>query len=995
MAGQDNTHQILTQNGVEQVNSQDYGKKLQNVTEIVSQIKVQVDSSTDGKVDAVNEAKIATVNNEMNEQFKNYFQEILKTPNSQDAQKVESLKKTLDELVKKMEAKNPDWKNDEKMKWLVVLMNTLNVSVNANVTAPEQVNESPDIKLSLTGSLDGVVKLGENEKTQWRFYSNLVLQKIAEQTEQKVQDAQEVTASQTVATQGASWVEVSQQVEIQTATQQQAPKENLEVSKLTLAVENLIKQNNDAKSFLEKDKDNAELQRASTLLDNMKIVIDNPNQSNVQILQKFIYDNMTDNEQKVNFINSNKNRQKYRKLRITSQNISKFGWENADFDGRFWKSTLSGMEEILTKTSAYLSEVKKAQDAQKSTVTIQNQTTNTINVQNNTGTNAPTTNPDVQQQPLDTTPLQINGQSYPVLPNSAQLAAQNHLGGATFYSMSNAPMWMPMMQNWMPYLTDNLMTKVEQKYYVKLNSIPGMLYRVSVDASWNICPIVEEVDTNLGDRIWWAVERKSVIPDNVSCANYLWSKIKGQVINDFWIAWDKSKKDYVLNSYGQSLTIEPMTIDWNWVSSDVSTCLKFLNLTNYLRWNGVGNTKWLDPDLKWDNGQVLVRVNKKNLLNSNGDRLKKRWTPLNLANFWLNNVSRDVWKKYIKYNNHEDWEDNWDKKKENRIYKKLDIPNVAPTVVPTGPIQQVSVDNSAVVTTGVDAQAWQIQQINNQPIQSQQIQQVDNQSNTPPVQPVAPVQPAAPTQPNTPSVTVTNDTQVNTWNTNVTTSTQVEVNPPKPKSEKPVAPAAPKPAPKLEVENPDPENVTQYGLFWNNKSIDYGWRKNLGIPKSTVAVYTEGKKASSNLYFYIDKSTNKLYGIAPGDDPYFKTEVIKDWLIPWQDVVNVCEAWAKKLNTLLGKNRNVWLSSIKIEWGKYIWIPPVSGPWFVSLVRSVELDPVKINKIIHNENIFATTPSVNRNTPTNTPRSTSTNTSGNWDYLNANSSMSDWMNAGQ
>ena len=35
----------------------------------------------------------------------------------------------------------------------------------------------------------------------------------------------------------------------------------------------------------------------------------------------------------------------------------------------------------------------------------------------------------------------------------------------------------------MPYLTDNLMTKVEQKYYVKLNSIPGMLYRVSVDAS--------------------------------------------------------------------------------------------------------------------------------------------------------------------------------------------------------------------------------------------------------------------------------------------------------------------------------------------------------------------------------------------------------------------------------------------------------------------------------------------------------------------------------
>ena len=102
------------------------------------------------------------------------------------------------------------------------------------------------------------------------------------------------------------------------------------------------------------------------------------------------------------------------------------------------------MQGILDKTSSYLSDVKKVQDTQKPTVTIQNQTTNTINVQNNTGTNTPTnapaTNPDVQQQPLDTTPLQINGQSYPVLSNSAQLAAQNHLGGATFYSMSNAPM---------------------------------------------------------------------------------------------------------------------------------------------------------------------------------------------------------------------------------------------------------------------------------------------------------------------------------------------------------------------------------------------------------------------------------------------------------------------------------------------------------------------------------------------------------------------------
>jgi hypothetical protein len=39
----------------------------------------------------------------------------------------------------------------------------------------------------------------------------------------------------------------------------------------------------------------------------------------------------------------------------------------------------------------------------------------------------------------------------------------------------------------------------------------------------------------------------------------------------------------------------------------------------------------------------------------------------------LSGLSTDELKRYIKYNNGEDWEDNWDKKKDNKYYKKKDL----------------------------------------------------------------------------------------------------------------------------------------------------------------------------------------------------------------------------------------------------------------------------------------------------------------------------------
>jgi hypothetical protein len=49
-------------------------------------------------------------------------------------------------------------------------------------------------------------------------------------------------------------------------------------------------------------------------------------------------------------------------------------------------------------------------------------------------------------------------------------------------------------------------------------------------------------------------------------------------------------------------------------------------------------------------------------------------------------------KNFIKYNNGEHWEDNWDKKDDNKGYTKIDFPNIsgpaAPAAQPAAPAAQ-------------------------------------------------------------------------------------------------------------------------------------------------------------------------------------------------------------------------------------------------------------------------------------------------------------------
>ena len=47
-----------------------------------------------------------------------------------------------------------------------------------------------------------------------------------------------------------------------------------------------------------------------------------------------------------------------------------------------------------------------------------------------------------------------------------------------------------------------------------------------------------------------------------------------------------------------------------------------------------------------------------------------------MESFWLPGVDNPAFKNFIKYNNHEDWGDNWDKKLENKNYTKVDFPDI-------------------------------------------------------------------------------------------------------------------------------------------------------------------------------------------------------------------------------------------------------------------------------------------------------------------------------
>lgn len=185
--------------------------------------------------------------------------------------------------------------------------------------------------------------------------------------------------------------------------------------------------------------------------------------------------------------------------------------------------------------------------------------------------------------------------------------------------------------------------------------------------SWN-CLYPLAVDVATWEQIF--------LVNNPSCVQYLKNKLRNSLWGNYNVSiwWDW--KDYVIwnQSYNKWLTIEPMTIAGKWVSQDLSQCLAFLNFTNYLR-----NEPWLDrwkfnndnPDLKLDDNNVYVKVKEMDKNEKRKDDYSRTWMHVDLNQFWINFDPISLG-KFKKYNNHEDWDDNWDKKKENQ-YSYLDL----------------------------------------------------------------------------------------------------------------------------------------------------------------------------------------------------------------------------------------------------------------------------------------------------------------------------------
>ena len=226
--------------------------------------------------------------------------------------------------------------------------------------------------------------------------------------------------------------------------------------------------------------------------------------------------------------------------------------------------------------------------------------------------------------------------------------------------------------NWATLYSTNILQNGENaiekqtnwnEYYAKMPGHPDKIYKIKVDQQWNICPIATEVDLTLQ----W-LEVTTLLWHNRSCMQYLASLLPGVTIGR-----NENVQDYTITSYNKTLTIEPMTIAWDWVSDDLSICLKLLNFTNYLTSWQNNNLDWKDPDLRIKKDSLEVKIDKQSRKASGG----KRWGAQDLKMFWFNDEDITKMKedrtlqKFIRYNNHEGRNDDRDDKRKNKVYKKI------------------------------------------------------------------------------------------------------------------------------------------------------------------------------------------------------------------------------------------------------------------------------------------------------------------------------------
>ena len=195
-----------------------------------------------------------------------------------------------------------------------------------------------------------------------------------------------------------------------------------------------------------------------------------------------------------------------------------------------------------------------------------------------------------------------------------------------------------------------------------VENYPGTTFKVKFDELWNLCPIAENMDSNV-----------KVLLNNVpDCIQYLQNKAPAGST----ISWNTRMQDYVItSSNGMVLTIEPSTIAWKWVSSDLGKSLYLLNKANLLRgMNEIANLA-IDrdrPQLQYKDNKLYIRLKKDQKRWPDwkwGDRWRDRYPIPDNFN-WLEDKELN---RFVKYYNWEERKDDWDAKEENKDNKKINI----------------------------------------------------------------------------------------------------------------------------------------------------------------------------------------------------------------------------------------------------------------------------------------------------------------------------------
>ena len=576
----------------------------------------------------LNEQEKAELNGKLDEAFRSGLLEYMESTENQET--LTEFKNSLSNFLNEYSDENKD--SDEAYKSLMTLADIMWLEKVENWNWSEKKKESTDAQadspeFELVWKLDGV-QLSENETDRMQDFRNWVMKEKPREWEKEPEEKLRLYAVIE------NWHGIGGRID-----------ELLKNTKLT-------------------EEDKQKLNDIQTLGENISNVLKDTSPDNVRALQKFIYDNvykdLLDDTDKTDF-----------EVRNHMKNGGDKAW---DFDGQFWEITLKWLKALCDKIDHY---VKDLENKVKETEGGPSDTLSGVDTDGSWNEGQSDTQSDAApSQPQD--PIKLKDWSHQAISTSSTIAQNAGLNWAVFYAAEVSDGNSSQDAAELPSSGECLMKFGDKTYKVKL------------DSSNNLCPILEDVNVP---------EKKLLLENNQSCIDYLTGMLPNELKNKgIKIMWFDG--DYVIwkDWYSKWLTIEPMTIDWKWLSAEwgtetsLSDSLAFLNFTNFLRneWKIQGvEFRNNHPDLKMHNNELYVRVNKnsnKKLSKENWEEkgeLWWKWQKVNIGSFWLPALDSKAFQNFIKYNNGEDWNDKWDKKEDNKWYKKISLSGeaiVAPVV---------------------------------------------------------------------------------------------------------------------------------------------------------------------------------------------------------------------------------------------------------------------------------------------------------------------------